>query len=154
MKLITHICALLLFLPAIAVAGPIQSITFSGPLTTCSLKGSWVITTWTNNLNRPIYVTDGYVWVGEDGGGRSDTAIWLLDKSSGVVFDNTNWDHYAEPTSIQANQLVFNVAPNYFLVNPNDVIVLQQSCAGPYAGTKPVHIATEVLLHYLTSAPN
>ncbi len=156
MKLLRQFACLccLLAVVAVAHAGSLKSQVIQGALTTCAKPGVTTVTTWLNTLGFPIYVPAGYLWLGEDMTGASDTGLWLIDTTSGVVFTNTNWDHYAEPTSIQANQLVFNVSPNYFTVAPNDAVTLFQACTGPYTNSGAIHINTQVTLYYLTTPPN
>lgn len=119
---------------------------------TCQNPGPPNFITWTNTTGAPIYVVSGFVWIGENVDGVSDDSIKLWDSTSGDVFIRSNWDHYANPTCADCNLLRFNAAPNYFLVQPNDVITLQYACTGPYTSV-PATVAAVFNLYYVTN-PN
>lgn len=137
-----------------SIIGPnspqIHSVVIQGPNVDATAIGNTVTASWKNALGCPIYVTSGYVFVGESMGGRSDTAVWMLNATSGDVYLVTNWDHYADPVAIESNIIRFNVSPNWFLVNPGDEIVIQVTITGPYPPETAIPSAGSLgVLYYL-----
>ncbi len=127
---------------------PVQTHTVVAPMIrfACPVAGATQTTSWFNNLGYPIRVTHGYVWIGEDMGGRSDTPFWLSNVSHDV-YAVTNWDHYAEPTGMNSNIRDFDARPGYFVVSPNDEVRLTESCT-PSNGT-PTNVAGFFVLYYV-----
>lgn len=128
----------------------IRSIVLPGPTVNATAAGATLSTSWINNLGYPIFVLRGTIFAGESMGGRSDTALWFVNRTAGDVFDVTNWDHYAEPTSIDSNRMRFSVSPYWFLVMPGDEIVISATITGPYAPETTIPtVASQGLLYYL-----
>lgn len=81
--------------------------------------------TWTNATGGMCYVFKGWIWIGESGGSVADTPFQLDNLTQGENYLSLGWDHYENPTGINANSLSFDVTPGAFYVFPNDVIQFQ-----------------------------
>ena len=121
-KRILSIIALLCLASSAAAAADVRS--FVAFDTGAVVADGWTHTaTWPNNQGFPIYIRLSKIWMGMDMGGRGDFWAKLIRASDGSVIDFTNWDHYAEPTTVQ-HFLQQDFQPNYMLLAPGDSLIL------------------------------
>jgi hypothetical protein len=123
---------------------------------TCAMNSPQKTVVWVNNTGAAVYVVDGYVWIGEGMGGRSDTAF-TVGISDGSIVLQSNWDHYAEPHGAQDNIAPFDVK-GYFTIPPSGALWLTLACTGPYGSDAPSIAGSMVagfsLFHYTTVEPD
>lgn len=80
---------------------------------------------WTNTLNRTIYVTTLFVWLGVSDGDKGDASYILYNATNGIIYTDGNDDHYGvSPQMTGRKEWLPNLSPDWFEIAPGDQVVL------------------------------
>jgi len=113
----------------------------------CTETGTTKTATYRNATGGNLYIGGWHIWVGETFNGVSDTAFSLIDLNNGTVLEETNWDHYANPTCATCNNDDKDLGWNYYTLVNGDSIEISLTCPGPHTST-PASAGGEAWLRF------
>ena len=87
-------------------------------------------TQWVNDRG-DIRIYNAQLWMGMYRGNISDLGYQVHRVSDSSLLYRGNWDHYAEPTGIDSQLHMMDLAPNYLELRQGDALELWYMCQTP-----------------------